>query len=131
MILDIAGVWRDGLIEALRNCRRRRREHATDRPKHAFDEVTKMRIHVDEEAAAANLAVVPTRPLARFVDAVEHPTSRTRAESRRCARRSPPVRARAVCAGRAGAVCPRPRHAPTPPPPPPPPPPHRPAPPRR
>src|SRR5947199_3298513 len=71
-ILDRYAIALAPLIHAFGRGGPRARGHAGDTADETFDHVAPVRVHVEEDAAAIG-AIVPARPLAALLAAVEHP----------------------------------------------------------
>src|SRR5262249_56130562 len=54
--------------------------HAGDGAEDGLDDVAPVRVHIEDDAAAAG-AIIPTRPLAGLLAAVEHPPAELELES--------------------------------------------------
>src|SRR5262249_42054777 len=80
LVFHIDGVARAGFIGPLRHRSRSRCDDATNRPEYVFDQVTKVRIHIEQKAATPGLTVVPAWPLAWLIEAVEHPPAKLQAK---------------------------------------------------
>src|SRR6185312_607869 len=62
---------------------------ATDRSEHALDDVTPVRVHVQGEPAAAAAPIIPARPLARTLPAIEYPPAEIEPEAGHAPEKSP------------------------------------------
>ena len=81
VVLDVDVVARAALVDPLGRRRRQRGDDAPHRPERVLDHVAPVRIHVEDEPAAVLPAVVPARPLAGHLGAVEHPPAELDAEA--------------------------------------------------
>src|SRR5262249_12547117 len=79
-ILDRDVVALAPLVDALGRGDPRARRHPHDAADHAFDDVAPVRVHIEDDASAAG-AIIPTRPLAGLLAAVEHPPAELEPES--------------------------------------------------
>src|SRR5262249_43129573 len=78
-ILDRYAIALAPLVDAFGRGGPRARRHAGDAADESFDHVAPVRVHVEEDAAATP-AIIPARPLAALLAAVEHPPAEFEAE---------------------------------------------------
>src|SRR5881227_2507179 len=71
-ILDHDAIALAPLVDSFGRGGPRARRHAGDTADESFDHVAPVRVHVEKDAAAMG-AIVPARPLAALLGAVEHP----------------------------------------------------------
>src|SRR5215468_3096258 len=79
-ILDRDAIALAPLVDALGRGDPRGRRHPHDAADDGLDDVAPVRVHIEDDAAAAG-AIIPTRPLAGLLAAVEHPPAELEAES--------------------------------------------------
>src|SRR5437660_1285875 len=71
-ILDCYAIALAPLVDAFGRGSPGARSHAGDTAHETFDHVAPVRVHVEEDAAAVR-AIIPARPLAALLAAIEHP----------------------------------------------------------
>src|SRR5438552_19057710 len=76
------------LVESLRRRRRYSGDDSADGADDALDHVAPVRVHVQDQPAAAGAPIVPARALARLLDPVEHPPPELQAEADDAAQKS-------------------------------------------
>src|SRR5262249_22289678 len=79
-IVDRDLIARAPLVDALGRSNPLARRHPHDAAHDALDHVAPVRIHIEDDASAAG-AIIPTRPLAGLLTAVEHPPAELEPES--------------------------------------------------
>src|SRR3954447_21855465 len=72
-IVGSALVWLSALVAPLRYMRRTQARHRLNLAEKVIEHITPMAQHVDDDAAAIFLAIVPRRPLTRYGVPFEHP----------------------------------------------------------
>src|SRR6516165_5235195 len=88
-ILDRDAIALAPLVDALRRGDPRGRRHPHDAADDGLDDVAPVRVHIEDDAAAAG-AIIPTRPLAGLLAAVEHPPAEFELESHDAPERAAP-----------------------------------------